>query len=73
MPSQHHGAIKNQYRPQRRKGKILLGELNIICPNGTCWSQMHKMILSSSFHRHTVRARAFKIVQIFSVNRDQRF
>ena len=31
---------------QRRTGKILLGELNIICPNETCWSQMHKMILS---------------------------
>ena len=29
-----------------RTGKILLGELNIICPNETCWSQMHKMILS---------------------------
>ena len=30
----------------RRTGKILLGGLNIICPNETCWSQMHKMILS---------------------------
>ena len=30
----------------RRTGKILLGELNIICPNETCWSQMHKIILS---------------------------
>ena len=27
--------------------------------------------MTSSFHRHTVKARAFKIVQIFSVNRDQ--
>lgn len=26
--------------------KILSGELNKICPNETCWSQMHKMILS---------------------------
>ena len=31
---------------QRRTGKILLWELNIICPNETCGSQMHKMILS---------------------------
>ena len=33
----------------RNAGKILLGGgggLNIICPNETCWSQMHKMILS---------------------------
>ena len=30
----------------RRTGKILLGGLNIICPNETCWSRMHKMILS---------------------------
>ena len=30
----------------RRNGKILLRELNIICPNETFWSQMHKMILS---------------------------
>ena len=29
-----------------RTGKILLGGLNIICPNETCWSQVHKMILS---------------------------
>ena len=29
--------------------------------------------VTSSFLRHTVRARAFKIVQIFSVNRDQHF
>ena len=27
----------------------------------------------SSFLRHTLRARAFKIVQVFSVNRDQHF
>ena len=56
----------------RRTGEILLGELNIICPNETRWSQVYKMILSS-LHRHNVRARAFKIVQIFSVNRDQHF
>ena len=30
----------------RRTGNILLGGLNIICPNETCWSHMHKMILS---------------------------
>ena len=30
----------------RRTGKTLFGELNIICPNETRWSQMHKMILS---------------------------
>ena len=29
--------------------------------------------MTSSFHRHTVRAQVFKIVQIFSVNRDQHF
>ena len=29
--------------------------------------------MTSSFLRHTLRARAFKIVQIFSVNRDQHF
>ena len=29
--------------------------------------------MTSSFHRHTVIAWAFKIVQIFSVNRDQHF
>jgi len=37
---------KSEDRRQRRTGKILLGELNIICPNETCWSQTHKMILS---------------------------
>ena len=63
----------------RRTGKILLGGggggLNIICPNGTCWSQIAQddSFVASSFHRHTVRARAFKIVQKFSVNRDQHF
>ena len=29
--------------------------------------------VTSSFLRHTVRAQAFKIVQIFSVNQDQHF
>ena len=27
-------------------GKNYVGGLNIICPNETCWSQMHKMTLS---------------------------
>ena len=27
-------------------GKNFVGGVNIICPNETCWSQMHKMILS---------------------------
>ena len=40
-----HCSIQNG-KLQRRTGKILLGELNIICPNETCCLQMHKMILS---------------------------
>ena len=41
-----YSSLKDYVQSQRRKGKILLGELNIICPNKTCWSQMHKTILS---------------------------
>ena len=35
-------------KPISLREKICLGggELNIICPNETCWSQMHKMIIS---------------------------
>ena len=42
-------------RVHRRTGKILLGGLNIICPNETCWSQMHKMIfhVSSPYREST--------------------
>ena len=66
--------------PHRRTGKILWwggggGGVNIICPNETCWSQnaQDDSFVTSSFLRHAVRARAFKIVQIFSVNRDEHF
>ena len=40
------GYQKTYNNRHRRTGKILLGGLNIICPNKTCWSQMQKMILS---------------------------
>lgn len=42
----NYGPIYNNMYMHRRTGKILLGGLNIICPNETCWSQMHKMIRS---------------------------
>ena len=56
-------------------GKNFVGGAEHICPNESCWSQdaQDDSFMTSSFHRHTVRARAFKIVQIFSVNQDQHF
>ena len=46
-PSSHLNGSNISGNSHRRTGKILLGGLNIICPNKNFWSQMHKMILSS--------------------------
>ena len=45
-PSSHLNGSNILGNSHRRTGKILLGGLNIIFPNKTFWSQMHKMILS---------------------------
>ena len=46
LSSETSNKKSSRRRLQRRTGKIFWGELNIIFPNETCWSQMHKMILS---------------------------
>ena len=45
-PSSHWNGSNILGNSHRRTGKILLRGLNIICPNKTFWSQMHKMTLS---------------------------